>query len=350
MTNDKIRLIAEWEPQDAVMLTWPHDRTDWAGLLAEVTRVYETLVLALCPHGDVVIAAREDMAPGLAGRLAGLGADPAALHIYAAACNDTWTRDHGPITVATGAGLCLLDYRFNGWGGKFEAALDNVLTASLHDQGAFPGARRRAIDFVLEGGSIDTDGRGTLLTTARCLLHPGRNPGLGRGVIEDRLREGLGISRFLWLEHGWLEGDDTDAHIDTLARLCPDDVIIYQGCDDPDDSHFHEFAAMERELRSLTRGDGKPYTLVPLPWPAPRYDGAGARLPLSYANFLVFNHCVFVPLYDDGRDREAMAQVAVAFPDYIIEGVNCLPLVTQHGSLHCITMQLPRGVINPHIV
>lgn len=329
------------------MLTWPHDRTDWAGLLPEVTRVYETLVLALSRHGDVVIAAREDTVPELTRRLNGLGVASDCLHIYAAQSNDTWARDHGPITVATQQGLCLLDYRFNGWGNKFDAALDNALTAALYARGAFPGAQYREMNFVLEGGSIETDGKGTLLSTARCLLHPSRNPGLGRGGIEERLSTDLGITRFLWIEHGYLEGDDTDAHIDTLARLCPGDVIAYQRCDDSGDSHYQDLVAMELELQCLTRADGKPFTLIPLPWPAPRHDGSGARLPLSYANFLVFNNAVFVPLYDDEQDGVALEQVARAFPGYTVEGVNCLPLITQHGSLHCITMQLPRGVIKP---
>ena len=329
------------------MLTWPHDRTDWAGLLPEVTRVYESLVLGLCRYGAVVIAARPDMVTELTRRLTGLGVQTDGLHIYPAESNDTWTRDHGPLTVQTEQGLCLLDYRFNGWGNKFDAALDNAVTATLYRQGAFPGAQLRDMDFVLEGGSIDTDARGTLLTTTRCLLHPGRNPGLGRGGIEERLKMDLGISRFHWIEHGYLQGDDTDGHIDTLARLCPGDVIAYQACDNAGDSHYQEFAALERELQSLTRADGKPYDLVPLPWPAPRYDGSGARLPLSYANFLIFNNGVFVPLYDDRQDGEALEQVSRAFPGYAVEGVNCLPLITQHGSLHCITMQLPRGVIKP---
>jgi agmatine/peptidylarginine deiminase len=346
-TDQQPRLIAEWEPQDAILLTWPHDRTDWAGLLPEVTRVYEALLLALCRHGDVVIAAREDMAADLARHLGTLGVDPECLHIHPAAYNDTWTRDHGPITVETGQGLCLLDYTFNGWGNKFDAALDNALTAALYARGAFPGAHYREMDFVLEGGSIETDGKGTLLTTARCLLHPNRNPGLGRGGIEERLRADLDITRFHWLEHGYLEGDDTDAHIDTLARFCPGDIIAYQGCDDTGDSHYQEFAAMERELQALTGPGGKPYTLIALPWPVPRYNGNGARLPLSYANFLIFNKAVFVPLYKDTQDGTALEQISRAFPGYTVEGVNCLPLVTQHGSLHCVTMQLPRGVIKP---
>ena len=329
------------------MLTWPHDRTDWVGLLPEVTGVYESLVQALCRYGDVVIAAREDTVPELTRRLIRLGVEPAFMHIYPAEYNDTWTRDHGPLTIETEHGLCLLDYHFNGWGNKFDAVLDNALTGALYEQGAFPGADHREMDFVLEGGSIESDGKGTLMTTSRCLLNPNRNPDLGRGGIEKQLREDMGISRFHWLEHGYLEGDDTDGHIDTLARLCPGDVIVYQSCDDTGDAHFNEFTALESELQSLTRGDGKPYTLVPLPWPAPRFEGNGGRLPLSYANFLIFNGGVFIPLYEDDRDAEALEQVAQAFPGYTVEGVNCLPLITQHGSLHCITMQLPRGVVNP---
>ena len=328
------------------MLAWPHGNTDWADLLQDVTKVYETLILSLSRYGDVLIVAPADRVLDLSRYLAGRGVESGRVHIYPAATNDTWTRDYGPLTVETEQGLCLLDYRFNGWGGKFNGESDNAVTAALVRQGAFPGAEHKQVDFVLEGGAVETDGNGTLLTTTRCLLHPNRNPGLVREQIETRLRDDLGVSRIHWLEHGYLEGDDTDGHIDTLVRLCPGNVIVYQHCDDAKDGHFAGLAAMERELQALTDGDGNPYHLIPLPLPSARYDGNGQRLPAGYANFLIFNGAVLVPIYEDTHDAAAMAQVARAFPGYTVEGVNCLPLITQHGSLHCITMQLPKGVIH----
>jgi len=175
--------------------------------LPDVTRVYETLVPALSRYGDVLIVAPPDAASELHLHLSGLGGDPGRLHIYPADTNDTWTRDYGPVTVETEQGLCLLDYRFNGWGDKFNAELDNAVTSTLYRQGALPGAEHREMDFVLEGGAIETDGKGILMTTTRCLLNPNRNPGLGRDRIEDRLRIDLGVTRIHWIEHGYLEGE-----------------------------------------------------------------------------------------------------------------------------------------------
>lgn len=339
------RLPAEWEPQDAVQLTWPHAGSDWAPMLPRVIPLYEQLVQILSRSGHVLIAAPPSEVQFLGDRLEALGVDMARLHLHGAVTDDSWTRDHGPLTVITAAGPRLLDYEFNGWGGKYPAARDNALTAELWHQGAYPGADYSKRDFVLEGGAIESDGAGTLLTTSQCLLNPNRNPGLNRADIEARLGEDLGVSKVNWLEHGALEGDDTDSHIDTLARLCPGNVIAYQSCDDPDDSHYRELRAMAEELASLTDARGRPYTLVPLPWPSAKYDEGGARMPATYANFLVFNGMVLVPQYDDRRDEEALCRVADAFPGYELVGLNCLPLIHQHGSLHCITMQLPKGVL-----
>lgn len=340
------RLPAEWEPQDAVQLTWPHAGTDWRGMLGEVVALYERLVALLAGTAEVLIGAPAEQVVRLRERLTGAGVPGARLHIFAVSSDDTWARDHGPITVEWGAGLCLLDYRFTGWGGKFAAELDDAITASLYRQGAYPGASLRRRELVLEGGAIECDGRGTLLTTSACLLNPNRNPALGEAEIEALLRADLGVRKVNWLCSGALEGDDTDSHIDTLARLCPGDVIAYQACDDRRDSHYPLLQAMARELREMSSADGAPYRLVPLPWPAPKYDGEGRRLPATYANFLICNGNVLVPTYRDERDAEALRQVARAFPGYRVTGVDCLPLIQQHGSLHCITMQLPRGVLS----
>ncbi len=329
------------------MLAWPHAQTDWVELLPAVTRVYENLVQVLSRYGDVLIVVPQDITADLSRHLAELGVDPGRLHIYSVETNDTWTRDYGPVTVESEQGLRLLDYRFNGWGNKFKAELDDAVTGTLYLQAAFPGADYKRMDLILEGGAIETDGKGSLLTTTRCLLNSNRNPGLDRHEIETRLRLELGVTKINWIEHGYLEGDDTDGHIDTLARLCPDNVIAYQACDDPQDVHHGELAALESELQAMTDERGNLYKLVPLPLPAPRYDDNGKRLPAGYANFLIFNGAVFVPLYEDNNDVLAMERIAQAFPGYMVEGVNCLPLITQHGSLHCITMQLPRGVLQP---
>jgi agmatine deiminase len=278
-------------------------------------------------------------------QLQAAGVAPGRVHLYSVPSNDTWARDHGPITVMRGEAALLLDFTFNGWGGKFDAGLDNQLTRRLHAAGAFGTTALETVDLVLEGGSIEVDGAGGLLTTSRCLLSPTRNPTLGRAGIEQRLGELFGVQRVMWLEHGHLEGDDTDAHIDTLARFCDPATITYVACDDPSDSHYAEIKAMEVELKGLRTAADDPYRLVPLPWPQPKYDARGRRLPVTYANFLIVNGAVLAPTYDDPADAAALACLAACFPDRDIIAVPCSPLVLQYGSLHCVTMQLPAGVL-----
>lgn len=339
-------LPAEWAPQSGVMLTWPHAHGDWAPYLTEVEPVFVRLAQEIGRRERVLIgcydaAHRQHVRDTLT--QAGVRMNQVDLRI--ARSEDTWARDHGPITVHAQGRPLLLDFQFNGWGGKFAAVLDNDITLRLHEDGAFGQALLETIDLVLEGGSIEVDGAGTLLTTRRCLLAPTRNPQLDQAQIEDKLRQLLGVRRFLWLDHGYLAGDDTDSHIDTLARFCDPGTIAYVACDDPRDEHYAELRAMAAELRAFLGADGAPYRLVPLPWPRARYDGTGRRLPATYANFLVINEAVLVPTYDDPADAIALARLQSCFPGREIVGVPCLPLIHQYGSLHCVTMQLPTGTL-----
>jgi agmatine deiminase len=337
------RLPAEWEPQDAVLLAWPHEDTDWRPCLAEARASFAGLAALISRFERVLLAARD--VGGARAALAHAGADLSRVRPYPVDCNDTWARDFGPITVRADGAPRLLDFVFNGWGGKFPAALDNRVTARLAALGAFGATPVRAVDFVLEGGSIDSDGRGTLLTTRACLTHPGRNPGHDAAGIESVLRAHLGAERMLWLESGHLAGDDTDAHVDMLARFAPGDVILHAACDRPDDEHHASLARMAAELGRFRAPSGRPYRLVPLPWPPAQYDEAGARLPASYANFLVINGAVLVPAYGAPPDSAARHAIGAAFPGREVFGVDCRPLIRQHGALHCVTMQIPEGVL-----
>ena len=339
----KRRLPAEWEAQDGVLLAWPHEDTDWAPSLAEVEPVFIELARQISRRERVVIAAPDPDRPREL--LARAGIEPGRIVVLALPTNDTWTRDCGPITVEEDGRPRLLDFGFNGWGLKFAAGDDNQLSRRLHAAGVFGDTPLETIGLVLEGGSMESDGQGTLLTTAPCLLQANRNPHLGREQIETQLREKLGADHILWLHHGCLDGDDTDSHIDTLARLCPGDTILHVSCDDPRDPHAPELAAMVRELAAFRTRDGRPFRLIPLPWPGAKYAPDGHRLPATYANFLVINGAVLVPTYRDPQDRAALAAVGLAFPDREIVPVDCLPLILQHGSLHCVTMQIPRGVL-----
>ena len=203
----------------------------------------------------------------------------------------------------------------------------------------------QACEFVLEGGSIDTDGEGTLLTTTACLLTESRNPQLDQQQIEMRLKTELGVTRILWLQHGFLAGDDTDSHIDMLARFCAPDTIAFMQCDDPGDEHFESLAAMAQELRQFRTRDGQPYRLIGLPLPAAIYNSVGQRLPASYANFLIINDAVLVPQYNDRSDEIVLKRLAACFPDRQMIGIPCRALIEQYGSLHCLSMQFPDGVL-----
>jgi agmatine deiminase len=238
-----------------------------------------------------------------------------------------------------------MDFGFNGWGLKFPANLDNLISKSLKNAGAFK-PNLNTIGLIMEGGSLESDGLGTILTTSECLLSPNRNPQLSKSEIEQALASLVGAKRVLWLNHGYLAGDDTDSHIDTLARICPDNTIVYQACDHPLDEHFEPLKLMELELKAFTAPDGSAYRLIPLPWPTARFDEQAHRLPATYANFLVINGAVLVPTYRDlENDTIALERIAQAFPGRKIIGIDCLPLLEQHGSLHCVTMQLPQGVL-----
>ena len=309
-------MLAEWEPQSMVQLTWPHEGTDWAPILDEITAVYEEMASEIRKREPLLIV---DTMPH----------------------NDTWARDHGFITVEETSfdpkskALVLLDFCFNGWGEKFEATLDNQINKHLYEQGLVKGTYEDHLDFVLEGGSIESDGKGTVFTTECCLMAPHRNQPLTKEEIEERLKEWLGAERIVWLQHGSLIGDDTDGHIDTLVRICPNDTLLYTGGDDD----HPDLAEMERELQKLRTLDGKPYRLLKLPLPRPIYDD-GDRLPATYANYLVINGAVLVPTYNQpDLDAEALRIIGEAFPDREMVGIDCRAVIKQHGSLHCCTMQ-----------
>jgi agmatine/peptidylarginine deiminase len=258
--------------------------------------------------------------------------------------NDTWTRDHGFISLVDDQGhRRLLDYCFNGWGEKFEATLDNAINRRLYDLGEIAGEYVDCLDFVLEGGSIESDGKGTIFTTSQCLLAPHRNQPMTKEQIEERLKHDLCAERILWIDYGHLTGDDTDGHIDTLVRICPDDTLLYVGCDNPQDEQYADLKRMEEQLQTFRTLDGKPYTLKKLPIPHPIYDGED-RLPATYANFLVINGAVLCPTYGQpDLDNEALRIIGEAFPDRQIIGIDCRPVIWQHGSLHCCTMQFPKN-------
>lgn len=347
MVQRTVRWPAEWEPQAGVLVAWPHAQTDWAARLAAVESSYAALVCAITRHERCVICVAD---AGLQARaqnlLVAAGAQLQRIQFVQVPYDDTWLRDSGPIVLRDQLGDELAyeyaDFRFTGWGGKFSAEQDDALIRRLLEQDVFVSGRHVSHDFALEGGAIEGDGAGTLLTTWRCLHQ--RHPQLDRDALDGILRKDLGAQRILWLQHGYLEGDDTDAHIDTLARFSPDGGIVFQACDDPSDAHFAELGAMRDELAALRDAQGRPYRLHALPWARPIRDGQ-RRLAASYANYLVINGAVLVPGYDDPADAQAACIIGAAHPGRSVVQVPCRALIWQNGSLHCVTMQIPAGAL-----
>ncbi len=339
----EILFPAEWHPQSGVQLTWPHKDTDWADMLDEVQACFVELACEISQRERLLIVAPcvKEVKEQLSGR-----ANEESITYFECATNDTWARDHAAMTVFKCGVPQLIDFKFNGWGLKFASNLDNQINAKIAQDGnVLNGIYQNQLNFVLEGGSVESDGFGTILTTSECLLSPNRNGASTKEEIEQHLKDTLGAQQVLWLDHGYLAGDDTDSHIDTLARLCPNNTIAYVACKDFNDEHFGALHAMREQLEGFRTLSGKPYRLLALPMADPIYED-GERLPATYANFLVMNDAVLYPTYRQSENDQKAAEVlAKAFPDHEIVGVDCVALIKQHGSLHCVTMQYPEQVL-----
>ena len=337
-----IHFPAEWHPQSAIQITWPHKYSDWADILDEAIDCYinlskqilrQTLLIIVCPKSEVVkkYFTREEQKNIIFAEIAS---------------NDTWTRDHGAISVFINGKPVVYDFGFNAWGLKFAANFDNQITSKMFNKDIFKPevSYQNHLNFILEGGAIESDGEGTLLTTSKCLMAPNRNQPKTKEDIDKYLKDVFGLKQVLWLNNGYLAGDDTDNHIDTLARFCNRNTIAYVKCDDENEEHFQELNRMEKELRSFKTQKDEPYNLISLPMAEPVYQD-GHRLPATYANFLIMDSVVLMPTYSSPKDAIAKGQLQKAFPDKEIIGVDCRTLIKQHGSLHCITMQYPKGFI-----
>ena len=343
MSDRATRLPAEWEPHGAVMLSWPHKDTDWAPVLDEAIDCFVEIAKAIAREETLIVVAPDVEEPR---RVLDCEKLPNRILYLTVPTNDTWARDFGPITVERDGNPVICDFKFNGWGLKFPADKDNLITRAMCNTGLLRGRYSNELSFVLEGGSIESDGQGTLMTTSQCLLSPNRNGAMSRDEIEEYLKSRFGLDRVLWLDYGALEGDDTDSHIDTLARLTPNDTILYVGTDDVTDSHYDELNKMKLQLQSFVTVSGQPYNLIELPLPDAVYDEEGNRLPATYANFLIMNHSILMPVYRQPQKDELAAQIIkIAFPDHQVVKIDCSVLIKQHGSLHCVTMQVPETIL-----
>jgi len=339
------RLPAEWEAQSGVLITWPHQHSDWADAISPIETIYLQLVKAITRFEKTLIIAYD--APHqqhIKTQIKTAGLSDSNIIFSIAQTNDTWIRDYGPITLDKNNNH-ILDFRFNGWGNKFDASLDNLVTRQLVDSGTLKAEKITHAEFILEGGSIESDGKGTLLTTSPCLLADTRNLLLSKDNISDIIKTTLGINKILWLDYGYLSGDDTDSHIDMLARFTDPDTIVYVKCENKEDEHYDANQKMETQLKSFLNWQENPYALKAIPFPDPVFDEDGRRLPASYANFLIINNAVLVPVYNDKNDKQALNTIADCFPDREIIGIPFLSAIEQNGSLHCLTMQIPAGYL-----
>jgi len=341
----KTVLPAEWSQQDGILLCWPHKSTDWQALLAEVEPVFDQLVKYICQHQKLILIAHdENHQIAIKKRLSHKNINTSAIQWLIHPNNDTWCRDYGPITVIKNDHTHALDFGFNGWGNKFAHDQDDQTNKKLKQNGLLT-CNLESIDLILEGGSIESDGQGTLLTTEHCLLSPMRNPQLDKQQIEALLSEQLGIDHFLWLSHGYLEGDDTDSHVDNLARFCNETTIAYASCHDKTDIHYQALKEMENELKAFRTRDDKAYTLIPLSIPKAIFEKE-QRLPASYVNFLITNDYVLMPTFKDEQDLINKEKLQSVFTDRNVIGIPSQDIIRQYGSIHCLSMQLPVNTLN----
>ncbi len=333
------RFPAEWEKQAAILIAWPHKTGDFINL-DDVEQTYSVISDTISQFQKLHIVCRDDSHQQ---HIQSLISNNDNIDFIHAAVNDIWVRDTVFLSVEKDNAIIHMNFLFNGWGDKYTHQHDNDLNHKLLNSKPFKGSSYTDIDFILEGGSVETDGISTILTTKQCLLNPNRNNGLSQQDIEQELLQRLGAKRVFWLDQENLTGDDTDAHIDSLARFCSANTIAYTSSDDPEVAHYNSLKFMETQLQDFRTDDGEVYHLVPLPLPQAIYDEDGQQLPANYANFLITNHAILVPTYGDPMDAIAMERLAGCFPDRKILGIPCRPLVYQYGSLHCMSMQFPEG-------
>jgi agmatine deiminase len=336
LKREKMKYLpAEWQKQRAVLMAFPHKDSDWNDNLNSALVPFIRIAQAIAYAQPVyIICDKKD-------NIADLFCSTHNMSFIEIATNDTWIRDFGYISIIENNEIKLLDFTFDAWGGKFESFLDNALNKTLHKKGYMGITPLESIDFVLEGGAIESDGLGTILTTSACLCNKNRNGGLTKDEVEEKLVEYLGAKKVLWLDYGYLAGDDTDSHVDTLARFVSVDTIAYVQCQDKEDEHYDELKKMEEQLKVFKTFEDKKYNLIPLPMVSAKFDTMGNRLPATYANFLITNGALVYPTYSVKEDKIVHQIFQKLFVDKEIIPIECSRLIEEGGSLHCSTMQIP---------
>jgi len=325
MFEDK-KLIAEFEKQSFTQIIFPHPNSDWVEYLSEAQETFTNIINAVRKYQKCLVISYNLNA------VKSHFNDFHNLEFIEYETDDTWARDCSALSIRDNEVTKLLDFTFNAWGGKFEASKDNLMSKNIASHYKYP---LQHIDFVLEGGAVESNGKDSILTTSACMLNKNRNPHLNAAEITQKLQKFFGAQNIFYLEHGYLAGDDTDSHIDTLARFISKDAIMYVKCDNKNDEHYSELKLMQEELEHLAQKHN--YKLIALPMSEALYFD-NERLPATYANFLFVNGAILVPIYNVDSDKTALAIFAQTFPDRDIVAIDCSVLIRQHGSLHCVTM------------
>ena len=340
LTGEALRWPAEWEPQEAVWISWPHREDLWQGGLAELTERYGALCAAIAEQAEVRINAAASLHPGIEAVLRRSGVQ--RFRLFDHETNDVWCRDHGPIFVQRrGGGMQVADWAFNAWGGKFSPwDKDNAVPERIANSLSLP---RLSSSFFLEGGAIEGNGEGLLLTTEAVLLNPNRNPWASKQDLEAELHRMLGVTSVFWLGKG-IEGDDTDGHIDDMVRFTAPDAVLSITEPNPHSPHYCNLAENNERLQDLRTADGHRVEVIPLHMPQPLVaeDWRLEQLPASYANFLICNGAVIVPIFMHPReDDRALGIIRECFPGKKVIGLDARRLVLEGGAIHCITQQQP---------
>ena len=325
-------LIAEFEEQSFTQIIFPHAKTDWAEYLDEAEKTFINIINAIIKYQKclVICADLENVKSRFKPNK--------NLFFVEYETNDTWARDCSALSIKENDEIKLLDFSFNAWGDKFESKKDNKMSQAIKNHYS---KKLWHVNFVLEGGAIESNGAGVILTTSTCQLNQNRNPNLNSIEITKKINETLGATEILYLEHGYLAGDDTDSHIDTLVRFIDEKTIMYVACEDKEDEHYKELKLMEKELQAIAIKHN--FSLIKLPLPHAIYK-EDERLPATYANFLFVNGAILVPTYGVSEDEKAIQIFKQTFKDKDIIPINCSTLIKQHGSLHCVTMNFASGI------
>lgn len=326
------RLIAEFEEQSFTQIIFPPKESDWSEYLQEAEENFTNIINAIIKYQKCLVVC-DDLS-----RVQNRFEPNANLFFVECVTNDSWARDCSVLSVKEENEITLLDFTFTGWGSKFEAKKDNAMSKAI---AKCYSKELKTVDIILEGGGVESDGEGIILTTAECMLNPNRNKHLNKEETNAILKAEFGASEILYLNHGYLTGDDTDSHVDTLARIISKDAIMYIKCDDTQDEHYKELKLMEKELEAISKEHD--FKLIPLPMSSAVYYDE-ERLPATYANFLFVNGAVLVPVYGVKEDEEALNIFRETFPEREIVAIDCSVLIRQHGSLHCVTMNFAKGV------